>query len=81
MQIIDSDTTRSKAVSIIIPLYNEEENVALLHEQIQQLVKFWFAGFVGVVFVEMKTYHNKCANMQMCKPAYWVLMVEIEIHL
>ncbi len=34
-----SDDVRSKYVSIIIPVYNEEENIPLLHERIQQVME------------------------------------------
>jgi len=34
-----SDDVRSKYVSIIIPVYNEEKNVPLLHERIQQVME------------------------------------------
>ena len=38
-RVARSDDVRSKYVSIIIPVYNEEENVPLLHERIQQIME------------------------------------------
>ena len=38
-RVIKSDDVRSKYVSIIIPVYNEEENIPLLHERIQQVME------------------------------------------
>ncbi len=38
-RVIESDDVRSKYVSIIIPVYNEEENIPLLHERIQQVME------------------------------------------
>jgi glycosyltransferase involved in cell wall biosynthesis len=38
-RVTRSDDVRSKYVSIIIPVYNEEENIPLLHERIQQVME------------------------------------------
>lgn len=38
-KVIESDDIRSKDVSIIIPVYNEEENIPLLHERIQRIME------------------------------------------
>jgi len=38
-RVTKSDDVRSKYVSIIIPIYNEEQNVPLLHERIQQVME------------------------------------------
>lgn len=38
-RFIRSDDVRSKYVSIIVPVYNEEENIPLLHERIQQVME------------------------------------------
>jgi glycosyltransferase involved in cell wall biosynthesis len=38
-RVARSDDVRSKYVSIIIPVYNEEENIPLLHERIQQVME------------------------------------------
>lgn len=38
-RVTRSDDVRSKYVSIIIPVYNEEENIPLLHERIHQVME------------------------------------------
>lgn len=38
-RVTRSDDVRSKDVSIIIPVYNEEENIPLLHERVQQVME------------------------------------------